>query len=83
MHVIKVQNRFYLETKSGYHAVTIGSKKTRQVTCPVCGTRYFTSQPKAQYCSNACRQKAYRRRTKKARQDHANRLARAAQDGLL
>lgn len=35
-------------------------------TCPVCGASFKRYDARRRYCTNACRQKAYRRRKAKA-----------------
>jgi hypothetical protein len=59
------------EKQTGYrNAVT--AKRTRKLPvteyqCPQCGDWFVPKHPSATYCSDACRQAAYRERQRKAR----------------
>jgi hypothetical protein len=39
------------------------SRRMRTIDCPSCGGRFESTRPDARYCSDACRQFAYRQRT--------------------
>jgi len=41
-----------------------------RIVCVCCGNGFFTTRNDAKTCSNACRQKLYRRRQKQARKKH-------------
>lgn len=84
MNVITVGgNRHYIRTRQGWQPVTVGRPASRRVICPTCGATWFSNQPRALYCSNACRQKAYRRRRRARMEDHARRMAGLVQRELL
>jgi hypothetical protein len=84
MRVITIGgNRHYIETRDGFQPVTIGKKLHRRVICPSCGAIWFSNQPRATYCSNACRQQAYRQRRKRQMEEHNRRMALLTQRGLL
>ena len=49
-----------------------GNQRARPLTCDRCCTGFQTIRFNARFCSNACRQAAYRQRLKKRRSEIPN-----------
>ena len=48
--------------------MTAQAKRPFPRVCAYCGKRYMSGSDRSRYCTNACRQRAYRERPKRARQ---------------